>query len=163
MNSTTYQPTTRARARRLVTGVGAALLALAASASGAWADMSIGKNTAAFDGDGVAMTQGDISTLATVTISKVRRHTVILVDATVSDIDQGVNAQVYLSIGGVLSGPVTECHPTAGECTLTFHRPIDVDENGPPIGEPMTFSLLAYTPDSDPSVQVGFTAHVVKK
>jgi hypothetical protein len=160
MNSTTYRPTTRSRFRRLVMGAGAALLA--ASAPGAWADMSIGRNTAAFDGYG-ALTQGDISTLATVTISKVRRHTVILVDATVSDIDQGVNTQVYLSIGGTLSGPVTECHPTAGECTLTFHRPIDADEHPNDIGSPMTVSLLAYTPDSDPSVQVGFTAHVVKK
>jgi hypothetical protein len=150
----------RPRSRRLVYAVGAAVLALAAPTPAAWADMSIGRNTAAYDGDG-PLVLNDISTLATVTITKVRRHTVILVDATVSDIDPGVDTQIYLWINGVGSGPVAHCTPTAKPCSLSFHRPIDADERQ--IGMPMTLTLAAYTPSSDTSVQVGFTAHVVKK
>jgi hypothetical protein len=150
----------RPRARWLVYAVGAALLALAAPTPAAWADMSIGRNTAAYDGHG-PLVLNDISTLATVTITKIRRHTVILVDATVSDIDPGVDALIYLWVNGVGSGPVANCTPSPKPCSVSFHRPIDADEHQ--IGMPMTLTLAAYTPSSDTAVQIGFTAHVVKK
>jgi len=155
-------PGSRARTRRsLRRPLAAALLAVAVTAHGAWADMSTARNTAAVDGYG-ALTVNNVTTLATATITKVRRHTVILVNATVTDIDQGVDAQVYLAINGVLSGPVTSCHPTSGTCSLSFHRPIDADLLM--MGAPIKFELLGYTPNqSDPSMQVEFSAEVVRK
>jgi len=156
-------PVRRARTRRSLFGpLAAALFAVGVSGHGAWADMSTGRNTAAFDGCS-CRSAGAGNTLATATITKVRRHTVILVNATVTDIDQGVDAQLYLGIGGVLSGPVTHCQSTSGTCTLSFHRPIDADLLLT-IGAPVTFQLFAFAPNqSDLSVQVGFTAQVVRK
>lgn len=157
------RPERRARGRRSALGpFAAALFAVGMSAHGAWADMSIGRNTAAVDADFVSINAGVITTLATATITKVRRHTVIVVNASVTGIDQGVDAQVYLSIDGVLSGPVTRCGATSSPCSLSFHRPIDADLRT--IGAPITFELLAFSPNQSGSgVQVGFTAQVLRK
>ena len=140
-----------------------AVLAVGLAAQGARADMSLGRNSAAAGGEG-SIDAGVVSELASVTISSVRRHTIILVDATVSEIDPLTDVEVYLAIDGVLSGPVTHCPMTAKECTLTFHRPIDADGPLVTIGKPVTFKLLAYAPNgADAGVQYGFTAHAVKK
>jgi hypothetical protein len=150
----------RLQRNRIAVALGLALVSLVTTAPGVSADMSLGRNTAAFDGTG-AIPPHNVTTLATATLSKLRRHTVILVDATVSKIDPGVDTEVYLAIDGTLSGPITKCPPTNQECSLSFHRPIDADERN--IGMPMTLSLLAYSPTGDTWVQVGFTAHAVKK
>jgi hypothetical protein len=143
---------------RLARGVAAMLLACA---SASWADMSVGRTTAAYDGPGDIPT-GNPAALATVTITKVRRHTVFLVNATVTDIPAGVDADAYLAIDGVLSGPVTRCRSTVGTCSLSFHRPVDADERA--IGMPITFTLLGFSWNQPaPTVQVDFSVNVVKK
>ena len=153
----------RVRPTRLASRLGMAVLAVALAAQGARADMSLGRNSAAADGYG-SIDTGVIKELASVTISSVRRHTIILVDATVSGIDPLPDVEVYLEFNGVLSGPVTHCPATAQDCTLNFHRPIDADGPLVTIGQPITFKLMAYAPNgAAPSVQYGFTAHAVKK
>jgi len=156
-------PARRVRPVRFAVRLGMAALAIGLAAQGARADMSLGRNSAAADGYG-SIDAGVVSELASVTISSVRRHTVILVDATVSGIDPLPDVEVHLVINGVLSGPVTRCPADAKECTLNFHRPIDADGGLVTIGQPVTFKLMAYAPNgADPSVQYGFTAHAVKK
>jgi len=156
-------PTRRVRPVRLAVRLGMAALAIGLAAQVARADMSLGRNSAAAHGDG-SIDAGVVSDLASVTISSVRRHTIILVDATVSGIDPLTDVEVYLAINGGLSGPVTHCPMTAKECALSFHRPIDADSAIVTIGKPVTFTLRAYSPNgADPSVQYGFTAHAVKK
>ena len=153
----------RVRPTRLASRLGMAVLAVALAAQGARADMSLGRNSAAADGYG-SIDAGVVKELASVTISSVRRHTIILVDATVSGIDPLPDVEVYLEFNGVLSGPVTHCPATAQDCTLNFHRPIDADGPLVTIGKPVTFKLMAYAPNgAAPSVQYGFTAHAVKK
>ena len=143
---------------RVARGFAAVLLGCA---SASWADMSIGRTTAAYDGSGNIPT-GNPAALATATITKVRRHTVILVNATVTDIPAGVDADAYLAIDGVQSGPVTRCRSTVGTCSLTFHRPIDADERA--IGMPITFTLLGFSWNQPaPGVGVAFSVNVVKK
>jgi hypothetical protein len=157
----THESKRKARRGRLASRLGAAMLAVALSAQGALADMSVGRNSAAVD-DAGTIQGGAITTLATVTITKLRRHTIVLVDATVTKIDPNLFVEIYLSTDGVLSGPIGYCQSTTTECAVSFHRPFDADERT--IGAPMTFSLLAYTPgQQDGYVQYGFTAHVVKK
>ena len=151
------------RPSRLVTGVATAILVLGLSAQ-TRADMSVGRNTAAAWGDG-SIDAVNVNPLSSLTITKTRRHTVILVDASVTGIEPGATAEVHLSINGVLSGPVTYCPTTSETCSLHFHRPIDVDDtNLFTVGEPVTFQLLAFSfSGSIPGVQYGFSAHVVKK
>ncbi len=145
--------------RRVARGFAAVLLACA---SASWADMSIGRTTAAYDGSGNIPTGNAGAALATATITKVRRHTVFLVNATVTDIPAGVDADTYLSIDGVQSGPVTRCRSTVGTCSLTFHRAIDADERA--IGMPITFTLLGFSWNQPaPGVPVAFSVNVVKK
>jgi hypothetical protein len=140
-----------------------AVLAIGLAAQWARADMSLGRNSVAADGNG-PIDAGAVSELASVTVTAVRRHTIILVDATVSGIAPLTDVEVYLAVNGVLSGPVVHCPMTATKCALTFHRPIDADGPIFTIGQPVTFKLLAYAPNAAvPSVQYGFTAHAVKK
>ena len=166
VRAATGHPTPRSRLIRpirLVSRLAMAVLAVGLAAQGARADMSLGRNSAAADGYG-SIDAAVVTDLASVTLSAVRRHTIILVDATVSGIDPLTDVQVFLAINGVLSGPVTRCPMTAKECALTFHRPIDADGPMVEIGQPMTFTLRAYAPTAAvPSVQYGFTAHAVKK
>jgi hypothetical protein len=142
-------------------GLALALLGLSLLASPASADMSVGKKIAAVDGNGSFPANG-VTALATVTISKVRPNRVILVNATVTDIDPNVDAEIYLAINNVLSGPLTRCLPTAVPCTLTFHRPLDTDQFFK--GKPLTFTLYAYAPNlKDDDVQVGLSAQMIHK
>jgi hypothetical protein len=96
------------RSPRRAPRVAAALVAVALTAHGAAADMSVGRNGAAADGSG-SIQSGAVTTLATLTITKVRRNTIVLVDASVTKIDPNKLVEIYLSIDGTLSGPIGYC------------------------------------------------------